>query len=120
MSEEKTVKWEEVKRKIALKQKVEKAKAKAAKAWEWCLDNPMLAMAGLGAVTSLVSKGARAYNTHAEDVRRRRDFYDTRTGKHVIAKRDLKIWESDVVDERFRGGESYAQIFRDLNIPRKA
>lgn len=117
---EKTVNLKELKLKIAIKQRIEKAKATGKKAVDWCIENPMAALAILGAGTSIVTKTTRAYNTHAENVRRRRDFYDTRTGKHVIAKRDLDIWESDEVDERFRNGESYAKIFREMNIPRKA
>lgn len=112
--------WNEVKRKVALKQKVEKVKEAGAKAWHWCLENPMPALAVLGSAASIVTKATRAYGVHTENVRRRRDFYDPRTGKHVIAKRDLKIWESDEIDERFRNGESYAHIFRDMNIPRKS
>ena len=73
MSEEKkAIEWSEVKRKIALKQKLEKAKATGKKAWNWCLENPMAAIAILGAGTSIVTKTTRAYNTHAESVGERR------------------------------------------------
>ena len=67
---------------------------------------------GVGAVKS----ASNAYNEHCEKVRRDTDFYDTRTGRHVIVKRPLKTHEAVEADERFGAGESYVQIFNDMGL----
>ena len=111
-----TVRWDKVKRKIWLKQTWEKTKMKAVQAGNWVIENPIAAVTILGTCATLVGKAGRIYTTHAEDVRRRRDFYDPRTGKHTNIKRDLKGWEAEEVDERYNNGESYVKIFRSMNL----
>ena len=116
MAEEKTVRWDEIKHKVWLKNTWNKVKDKAARAGNWILEHPIEAATLGGVAASIVSKGTKAYCTHAETVRRNRDFYDPRTGRHVYAKRNLKGWEEELIDERYNNGESYVSIFRDLNL----
>lgn len=114
--EDKTVRWDSIKRKIWFQQKVARIKDGAKRFGNWVIENPIAAMTLAGMTAGIVNKASRAYCTHAEDVRRRRDFYDTRTGRHAHIRRDLKAWEQEEVDERFQQGESYVKIFRDMNI----
>ena len=114
--EQKTVEWNKIKYKVWAKNEWEKAKAAAKNAVNWTFEHPMEAVALVGAAAGLTNKVGKIYCTRKEVVRRKRDFYDTRTGRHVYAKRNLKPWEEELVDERFKNGESYVSIFRDMNL----
>lgn len=115
-----TVRWNDVKRKVWLKNEFNKAKAAVCKAANdvknFVVNNPVESAAIAGAAMTIVSKGTKAYCTHAENVRRETDFYDTRTGTHAHAKRRLKTREQTEIDERFRNGESYISILNDMNL----
>ena len=114
-----TVKWNDIKRKIWLQQKMARFKAGCKAAGKWVLEHPMEALALGGGAATLIKKGSNMYCAHAEDVRRRRDFYDTRTGRHSVLTRDLRRSEQVEVDRRFTAGETYVHIFDDMGIKTK-
>ena len=111
-----TVKWSKVKHKIWLEQKIARGKERMKAVGNWVLEHPMEALAIAGSTGVTVRKVSNMYCAHREDVRRRRDFWDPRTGRHSNIKRDLKPWESEEVDERYQNGESYVKIFRDMKL----
>jgi hypothetical protein len=111
-----TVKWNKVKYKIWFKQTYERAKDKGRALVSWIAEHPMEAVALGGVAAGVVRKTSNAYCTYKEDVRRNTDYWDPRTGTHAHIRRKLKPAEQETVDERFRKGESYVQIFRDMNI----
>ena len=111
-----TVKWSKIKWKLYFQQKKERAKEKLRGLGRWIAEHPMETLAIAGGAAGVVKKTSNMYCAHREDVRRRRDFWDPRTGRHSIVKRDLKRWEEEEVDERYTNGESYVKIFRDMNL----
>ena len=111
-----TVRWDKIKHKIWLKQKWERAKEKGRAIGRWCAEHPLEAITIVGSIAGVTKKASNAYCAHREDVRRRRDFWDPRTGRHSYVRRDLKAWEEEEVDERYNNGESYVKIFRDMNL----
>lgn len=122
--------WDDIKRKVWLKNEYEKAKDKvkcgakkvgdaAIGVVNWTKENPFAAAMLAAAGAKIISTGARSYSLHAEGLRRERDFYDPRTGRHTITKRNLRPWESEEVDFRYDNGESYVSIFRDMGIKTK-
>ena len=114
--ENKVPRWNDIKRKIWIQNTWNKIKLGAKSTWDWVLEHPMETIAIAGGVAGVTKKACGAYKTHAEDVRRRRDFYDPRTGRHSYVRRDLKGWEEELIDERYNNGESYVSILRDMNL----
>lgn len=126
---DKTVRWDDIKRKIWLKQTFERVKMKLKDTFEfvkgiltgailWCKNHPVKAASIASSAAYVVGKFAKIYVTHAESVRRDRDFYDPRTGRHTKARRNVKPWESAEIDRRYNQGEPYSQILRDLGLAR--
>lgn len=99
-----------------IRQRIAKAKAAVFKVVDFAVENPLLTAIVVGSASSAISKGASAYKTFAEDRRRRRDFFDPRTGMHVLTRRNLDSQETAYVDRRYRAGDSYAQIFNDMKV----
>ena len=80
-------------------------------------ENPKEAAAIAGTIAIIARKAPRIYAVWAEDRRRRCDYYDTRTGDHVVLHRPLSQREHVEVDRRFyRNKESYVSIFDDMGI----
>lgn len=96
----------------------EKVIMAGSKAMNFALENPILSILIIGLATDATKSVAKMYVTHAEDVRRRRDFFDPRTGRHNLIKRDLDPDEQAYVDERYRNDSSvtYSQIFSDMDL----
>lgn len=105
-----------LKAKLWVKEKTENAKMAAVKAVQFAKDNPMVTAAALSAAASgfrMIRKGVIEHNA---DVRKRRRFYDPRTGRYSWSKCDLDRYESAEVDRRYRAGESYAEILHDMGL----
>ena len=83
---------------------------------EFCAEHPIQMAIGASVVTSIVKNSTRAYMTHAEMVRRERDFYDNRAGKHVMIKRSLDPNEQVYVDTQRDLDRSYVDIFNEMNL----
>lgn len=86
--------------------------------WEFCKDNPAEAAAIAGSGAIIARKAVKAHEINAEDRRRRKDFYDPRSGDHVITKRPLTPKQKVEVDRRRREDEkeTYVHIFDDMGI----
>ncbi len=80
--------------------------------------NPGEAAAIASAAGLIATKATKAYVVHAEDRRRKCDFYDPRTGDHVVTKKPLSQKQHVAVDRRYREnrGESYVSIFDSMGI----
>ena len=115
-NEQKTVRWDEVKRKIWLKNTWAKIKWRAAKVGQWMVEHPMETIAAAGATAGVAKKLSGAYKVHAEEVRRDRDFYNPRNGHHSKITRKLRPAEQVEVSRRFNNGEDYDSIFFDMGI----
>lgn len=85
---------------------------------QWIKDNPLTAMTIAGCAASASTKAYKSYRLHADEVKRRRTFYDPRRGRYSEAKRDLRPWELDEIDSRYSAGESYSHILMDMNLLR--
>lgn len=87
-----------------------------AKVFNFCAENPIAAALIAGTATTAIQSSAKAYTAHVEQVRRERDYFDPRTGKHAIAKRKLDAYEQAFVDEQYALGKSYVQILHDMEL----
>ena len=118
--EDKTVYWDDIKRKIWLKNTWEKAKAGVKNTGKaivnFAITRPAETVAIVGAGATLITKGTRAYAIHSENKRRDCDFYDTRTGRHSKSKRKLTPGEQVMVQGRFNNNEDYASILYDMGL----
>lgn len=88
-------------------------------AWKvvnFCIENPIAAALIAGTASSAITQATKAYKDHNEMVRRRRDFFDPRTGRHCFAKRDLDPNEQAYVDARHDNGETYVKILSDMGL----
>ena len=103
-----------------LKLKMENGKAwalaKASNLKNWIVNHPYEAMALGGSIVAGATKGVRMAKHHEEKVHRERDFYDPRTGRYTRAKRKPKNYELDEIEFRYRNGESYNEILREMNL----
>lgn len=80
-------------------------------------ENPKEAAAIAGTIAIIARKAPRIYSVWAEDRRRRCDYYDTRTGDHVVLRHPLTPKQHVLVDKRFyQNKESYVSIFDDMGI----
>lgn len=86
------------------------------KVFNFCAENPIAAALIAGTATTAIQSGAKAYTAHCEQIRRERDYFDPRTGKHAIAKRKLDAYEQAFVDEQYALGKSYVQILHDMEL----
>ena len=82
----------------------------------FCTENPITAALFVGVGTTAINSVSKAYCAHAEQVRRDRDYFDPRTGKHAIAKRKLDAYEQAYVDEQYNLGRSYVSILSDMEL----
>ena len=114
--EKKTVECNKIKYKVWAKNEWEKAKAGVRYAWNWTLEHPVEAVAFAGVGLKLTDKVSKMYCAHKEDVRRERNFYDTRTGKNTKANRRPTHKQAREIDERFKRGESYISILSDMGL----
>ena len=114
-------KKEAFKRKV--KEKVETAtktvKKAVARTIIWAYDNPVQAVGAITGLGVIATKAAKIHSVNAEDRRRDTDFYDPRTGVHSIAKRPLKPKEKVEILERYKSGESYAEILYRKGLLKK-
>lgn len=83
---------------------------------KFCMENPITATLMLGVTSSAIKHGAKAYRDHNEMIRRRRDFFDPRTGRHCFSKRDLDANEQNYVDARYENGDTYVKILSDMGL----
>ena len=83
---------------------------------KWVNDNKEFAMFLAAVAVKLGKSGAKSYLAYSENVRKRRRFYDPRTGKYSYIRRDLTSYEQNVVDLRYANGESYWMIFYDMGL----
>lgn len=83
---------------------------------KWANENKELAMFLAAVAVKLGKNGAKAYVAYSENVRKRRRFYDPRTGKYSYIRRDLTSYEQNVVDLRYANGETYWMIFYDMGL----
>jgi hypothetical protein len=83
---------------------------------EWVKENPVAASVIAGSIATTSVKVASIVRINDERIRRERDFYDPRTGKHTMAKRKPRGSELDEIEWRYSIGESYNSILRDMNL----
>lgn len=102
-----------------VKEKVETAKKAIARTIIWAYDNPVQAVGAITGLGVIATKAAKIHSVNAEDRRRDTDFYDPRTGVHSIAKRPLKPKEKVEILERYKSGESYAEILYRKGLLKK-
>ena len=115
---DKTVRWDEIKRKIWFEQTKARAAAKAKQFGEWVVTNPVATGTSAACIYKGVRSLTKAYSVHREDVRRDTDFYDPRAGKHSYARRKPTRREQVEIDDRYSRGESYTKILYDMGLLR--
>lgn len=82
----------------------------------WMINHPYEA-AGLGTTAVIGTREVvRAVRRHEDKVHRERDFYDPRCGRTTRAKRRPSTYELDEIEFRYRNGESYNEILREMNL----
>lgn len=97
-----------------------KAGIKAKEAGQWVSENKELVI-GVATVTipAAIGFGGKLVSRNKvakEEKRRARDFYDPRTGRHWICKRNPSIKEQIRIENRYKLGESYGSILKDMKL----
>lgn len=82
----------------------------------WVKDHPIESATIATATCGTVSKGYKLYKAYDENKRRKRMFYDPRTHRWSEARRDLKWYENNAIDDRYASGESYHHILGDMGL----
>ena len=124
MEEKKTVSFEDFKKdakKKELKDRLIQLKDKAIEQGErivkGLIEHPERAIALMSAAGLLAGKVNKIHQTNAEDRRRKRDFYDPRTGRWCTARRDLTPKEEAEIERRYKlNKESYREILYSMHI----
>ena len=103
-----------------MKLKFENAKAwgaaKASNLKTWVINHPYEAMALSGSIVAGTTKVVKVAKHHEEKVHRERDFYDPRCGRTTRCKRRPSNYELDEIEFRYRNGESYNEILREMGL----
>ena len=97
-----------------------KAGIKARDAKQWISENKEVAV-GIAtvAIPSIAALGGKVVSRNKvakEEKRRARDFYDPRTGRHWVCKRNPSIKEQIRIENRYKLGESYGSILKDMKL----
>jgi len=92
--------------------------AKISSAIMWIEDHPTEAIAIGGAIATGTSKAIKVAKLHSDRVHRERDFYDPRLGRYTRARRKPTNDELDYIERRYKNGDSYNSIFRDMGLRR--
>lgn len=122
--EEKVVTMKEFKRdaffkklKDGAKKIGEKALEAAEKGVDYAIEHPGQAIAAVSAFGVAAGKVAKIQQVKAEDRRRKRDFYDPRTGRWCSAKKDLSPDQEMYIERRHRvNKETYREILYDMGL----
>lgn len=107
---------EKLKNMVDISNRKDKVKDGIGKIFSWGCENPDEALATLVAISGVVWKGHKILKDHNEAERKKRQFYDRRRGCWSEARRNPTPYERDVIDTRYKNGESYNHILRTMNL----
>lgn len=108
------------KRKAVFRERVAAVKQGAKDLLDWAADNPALALAGFGTLSSVFGGTVRTVRKHttlrAERHLKEDYVYDRSLGKYLKPRRKLSKREWQTVARRKANGEKYVNIFDDMGV----
>lgn len=82
----------------------------------WCVKNKELAIFLLSALVTIVKHTTKIVKMRKEDEWRNRRFYDRRTDRWCYARKHLSRRQQNIIEERYRDGETYRSILDSMGL----
>lgn len=88
----------------------------AAKFIAWCVANKELAFVIFSSLVTAWKYTVKVIKLKKEEEWRNRRFYDRRTDRWCYAKKKLNRRQENIIEERYRDGETYREILDSMGL----